>query len=180
MDERAFACAAMALCTTAAFGDGRRSGRILRDGDRVRSRRPGTRRRGRGPQIVGDRRTIETVVTVAVVDALKGRARGDRVLPRARRPGRSLSARDGRRAGVRRRRGGRALSQGPRAGVPLPFGLSQGVYRVVRGAAGQSLVTPPRWRQSPAASSAAIPSRRPMELAAFARSVRAIVEGRQR
>ncbi len=108
------ACAAIALCTTAAsamvvvpaeFSEMVTASDLVVQGRVVAVR----------PQIVGDRRTIETVITVAVVDALKGQPGETGVLPRARRSGRSLSARDGWRARVRRRRGGRALPQGPGA-----------------------------------------------------------------
>ena len=49
--------------------------------------------------------------------------------------------------------------------VPFPFGLSQGVYRVVRAASGQSLVTPPTVAEAPGRVVRGDPSRRPMELA---------------
>jgi hypothetical protein len=130
------------------------------------------------PQIVGNRRTIETVISVAVVDALKGQP-GETVYFRV--PGGQVGR-------YRRLMVGAPVFvegeevvlflKGRAPGVPFPFGLSQGVYRVVRGAAGQSLVTPPTVAEAPGRVVRGDPSRRPMELAAFARNVRAIAEGR--
>jgi hypothetical protein len=130
------------------------------------------------PQIVGNRRTIETVISVAVVDALKGQ------------PGETVYFRvPGGQVGRYRRLmvGAPAFVEGEEVvlflkgrapGVPFPFGLSQGVYRVVRAPSGQSLVTPPTVAEAPGRVVRGDPSRRPMELAAFARNVRAIAEGR--
>jgi hypothetical protein len=63
--------------------------------------------------------------------------------------------------------------------VPFPFGLSQGVYRVVRGADGRSLVTPPTVAEAAGRVVRGDPSRRPVELSAFARNVRDIAGSRQ-
>jgi hypothetical protein len=130
------------------------------------------------PQLVGDRRTIETVVTVAVVDALKGQS-GETVYFRV--PGGQVG---------RYRRimpGAPEFAEGDEVvlflrghapAIPFPFGLSQGVYRVVRGAGGSTLVTPPAIAEVPGRVVRGDPSRRPIELSVFAQSVRAIV-GRQ-
>ena len=64
-------------------------------------------------------------------------------------------------------------------GVPYPFGLSQGVYRVVRGADGRSVVMPPAVAESAGRVVRGDPSRRPVEFAVFATNVRTIAEGRQ-
>jgi hypothetical protein len=62
--------------------------------------------------------------------------------------------------------------------VPLPFGLSQGVYRVVHDAGGRSVVTPPIVSEAAGRVVRGDPSRRPVELSVFTRNVRAIAEGR--
>jgi hypothetical protein len=65
--------------------------------------------------------------------------------------------------------------------IPYLFGLSQGVYRVVRAADGRALVTPPAVMARGAGAERVVrgdPARRPVPLASFARDVRAIVEGR--
>jgi hypothetical protein len=61
-------------------------------------------------------------------------------------------------------------------GVPFPFGLSQGVYRVVRDASGRSLVTPPIVSEAAGRVVRGDASRRPIDLATFTRSVRAVAE----
>lgn len=131
------------------------------------------------PQLVGDRRTIETVVTVAVVDALKGQP-GETVYFRV--PGGQVG---------RYRRvmvGAPEFAQGDEVvlflkgrapAVPFPFGLSQGVYRVLHAADGSALVTPPAVADVPGRVLRGDPARRPLDLSAFARNVRAIAE-RQR
>ena len=128
------------------------------------------------PQLVGDRRTIETVITVAVVDALKGQ------------PGETIYFRvPGGKVGRYRRVmvGAPEFAEGDEVvlflrghapAMPFPFGLSQGVYRVVRGAGGSTLVTPPAIAEVPGRVVRGDPARRPIELSVFARSVRAIVE----
>ena len=128
------------------------------------------------PQLVGARRTIETVITVAVVDALKGQ------------PGETIHFRvPGGQIGRYRRvmigapefaEGDEVVLflQGRAPAMPFPFGLSQGVYRVVRGAGGSTLVTPPAVAEAPGRVVRGDPSRRPVELSIFARSIRAIVE----
>jgi hypothetical protein len=65
--------------------------------------------------------------------------------------------------------------------IPYLFGLSQGVYRVARGADGRALVTPPAAMARGAGTERLVrgdPARRPLPLASFASEVRAIVEGR--
>lgn len=65
--------------------------------------------------------------------------------------------------------------------IPYLFGLSQGVYRVVRQADGGAVVTPPAVRARGVAAERLVrgdPARRPLPLSSFAREVRTIVEGR--
>jgi hypothetical protein len=60
--------------------------------------------------------------------------------------------------------------------VPMPFGLSQGVYRVARGSDGRVMVTPPVVAQSVGRVVRGDATRRPIEMSEFARGVRAVVE----
>jgi hypothetical protein len=60
--------------------------------------------------------------------------------------------------------------------VPFPFGLGQGVYRVVHDAAGRSLVTPPTVAEAGGRVVRGDPSRRPVDLSVFARNVRTLAE----
>jgi hypothetical protein len=65
--------------------------------------------------------------------------------------------------------------------IPYLFGLSQGVYRVVRGADGRALVTPPAIMARGTGTERVVrgdPARRPLPLTSFAREVRNIVEGK--
>jgi hypothetical protein len=131
------------------------------------------------PQLVGDRRTIETVVTVAVVDALKGQP-GETVYFRV--PGGQIGRYRRFMVGVPEFQSGEEVVlflKGRPPAVPFPFGLSQGVYRVVRDAGGRSLVTPPTVSEAAGRVVRGDPSRRPVELSVFARNVRAIAERRQ-
>ena len=84
------------------------------------------------PQLVGARRTIETVVTVAVVDAIKGQP-GQTVYFRV--PGGQVGRYRRFLVGAPEFASGDEVVlflKGRPPGVPFPFGLSQGVYRVVR------------------------------------------------
>lgn len=131
------------------------------------------------PQIVGDRRTIETVVTIAVVDALKGQP-GPTVYFRV--PGGQVGRYRRFMVGAPEFAEGQEVVlflKGRPPVVPFPFGLSQGVYRVVRGADGRSLVTPPAVAEAAGRVVRGDPSRRPVELSAFARNVRDIAGSRQ-
>jgi hypothetical protein len=60
--------------------------------------------------------------------------------------------------------------------VPFPFGLSQGVYRVVRDETGRTLVTPPVVSEAAGRVVRGDSSRRQIELGTFTRNVRAIAE----
>jgi len=131
------------------------------------------------PQITGDRRTIETVITLSVVDALKGE------------PGSTVYFRvPGGQVGRYRRVmvGAPEFAEGDEVvlflkgrlpAVPMPFGLNQGVYRVARSRDGRSMVTPLVMSEVAGRVVRGDPARRPLEMSVFARDVRAIVE-RQR
>jgi hypothetical protein len=127
-------------------------------------------------QMVGDRRTIESVVTVSVAQAIKGD------------PGATVSVRvPGGVVGRYRRvmvgapsfRPGEEvvlfLSGRPPA-IPMPFGLSQGVYRVSRAADGRGLVAPPTLVEGRVVRGD--PARTPMDVNAFVAQVKAAMERR--
>lgn len=126
------------------------------------------------PQLVGDRRTIETLVTVAVVDALKGQP-GETVYFRV--PGGQVGRYRRVMVGAPEFAEGDEVVvflKGRAPAMPFPFGLSQGVYRVVHGGGGAALVTPPAISDAPGRVVRGDVSRRPIELSDFARNVRAI------
>jgi len=127
-------------------------------------------------QMVGDRRTIESVVTVSVAQAIKGD------------PGATVSVRvPGGVVGRYRRvmvgapsfRPGEDvvlfLSGRPPA-IPMPFGLSQGVYRVARTADGRGLVAPPPLVEGRVVRGD--PARAPMDVTSFVAQVKAAMERR--
>jgi hypothetical protein len=127
----------------------------------------------------GNRRTIETIVTVAVAQALKGQP-GETVTFRM--PGGDVGRYRRVMVGVPRFSSGDDVIVFLRGGAPaLPtvFGLSQGVYRVARTAEGRAVVAPAIF---PAAGAERVvrgdPARQPLALEAFAREVRARVEAR--
>ena len=132
-------------------------------------------------QQTGDRRSIETLVTVAVIDALKGRP-GDTVSFRL--PGGEVGRYRRVVVGVPRFAAGDDVIVFLRGGAPaLPtiFGLSQGLYRVMRTADGRAVVAPAPL-MAPAVGAERVvrgdPARQPLALDAFAREVRARAEAR--
>jgi hypothetical protein len=129
------------------------------------------------PQIVGDRRTIETVVTLTVLDAIKGQP-GATVYFRV--PGGQIGRYRRFMVGAPEFAAGDEVVlflKGRPPAVPFPFGLSQGVYRVVRAGDGRSLlVTPAIVSEAPGRVVRGDASRRPLELSVFTRNVRAIAE----
>ena len=128
----------------------------------------------RGVMTAG-RRTIESVVTLEVVDMLKGT------------PARAVSFRvpNGQVGRYRRVMVGAPefaagdevvlFLKGRAPGMPMPYGLSQGVYRVSRGGDGRATVAP---FVGDAAGRVVRgdPARRPLPVEAFARQVRAVLE----
>ena len=129
----------------------------------------------------GDRRTIETIVTVAVAQALKGQP-GDTVTFRM--PGGDVGRYRRVVVGVPRFSNGDDVIVFLRGGAPaLPtvFGLSQGLYRVARTAEGRAMVAPAPFMVPAAGAERVVrgdPARQPLTLEAFAREVRARVEAR--
>jgi hypothetical protein len=124
------------------------------------------------------RRTIESLVTVQVVDAIKGQ------------PGSTAYFKlPGGQVGRYRRvmvgapqcaRGDEVVLflKGSAPAVPMPFGLTQGVYRVNRDAAGRATVAP---MVAPGAERIVRgdPARRPLELEAFTSMVRTVAGSRR-
>jgi hypothetical protein len=123
------------------------------------------------------RRTIESLVTVQVVEAIKGT------------PGSTAYFRlPGGQVGRYRRvmvgapqcaRGDEVVLflKGSAPAVPMPFGLTQGFYRVNRDARGQAIVVP-MVNLGADRVVRGDPSRRPLELAAFTNLVRTIAGAR--
>lgn len=119
-------------------------------------------------------RAIETLVTIAVMNPVKGVA-GETVLFRV--PGGQVG---------RYRRivvGSPEFTRGDEVflflrgrppGMPMPFGLNQGVYRVMR-STGAAVVTP-LLAEGAGRVVRGDPARRPLALDAFSRQVRALME----
>lgn len=126
--------------------------------------------------MTGPRRVIESVVTVAVLEALKGA------------PGPSVAFRVPNGQVGRYRRvlvGAPEFEEGDEVVVfltgrppamPTLFGLSQGVYRVTRNTAARAVVTPAPVTGGAGRVVRGDPARGPMPIEAFTREVRAIVE----
>ena len=124
-------------------------------------------------RMVGDRRTIETVVTVQVLDALKGAVEATAAF---RVPGGEVGRYRRVMVGAPIFREGDEVVvflAGRPPAMPMPFGLNQGVYRVAR-AAGRATVAP-LVIDGQARVVRGDPARRPLAVDAFAASVRAIV-----
>lgn len=129
--------------------------------------------------LTGARRTIESIVTVSVITSLKGT------------PGATVSFRvpNGQVGRYRRVMVGApefeegdeivVFLQGRAPAIPSLFGLSQGVYRVVRDGASRALVTPPAVMARGLAAERVVrgdPVRTPMPVDQFAREVRSVLE----
>jgi hypothetical protein len=129
--------------------------------------------------LTGPRRTIESIVTVSVITPLKGT------------PGPSVSFRVPNGQVGRHRRvlvgapefeeGDEVVVflQGRAPAMPSLFGLSQGVYRVLRDSASRALVTPPPVMARGLAAERVVrgdPVRTPMPVDRFAREVRFVLE----
>jgi hypothetical protein len=125
-------------------------------------------------QTTAGRRSIESLVTVAVIDPIKGPA-ASRIVFRV--PGGEIGRYRRVVVGAPEFATGEEVViflSGQAPAVPAPFGLNQGVYRVTR-AGGQAMVTP----LVAAAAGRVVrgdPARRPLTIEAFTRQVRAIVE----
>jgi hypothetical protein len=133
-------------------------------------------------ELTGARRTIESFVTVAVITVLKGN------------PGATITFRVPNGQIGRYRRilvGAPEFAQGDEVvlflrgrapAMPTLFGLSQGVYRVIRDEAARPLVTPPPVMARGLAAERVVrgdPVRTPMPVEQFAREVRTVLEGRR-
>lgn len=126
--------------------------------------------------VTGPRRVIESFVTVAVLESLKGA------------PGASVTFRvpNGQVGRYRRILVGApefeegdevvVFLQGRPPAMPTLFGLSQGVYRVTRNAAARAVVTPQPLTAEAGRVIRGDSARRPMPIDAFAREVRTILE----
>lgn len=132
----------------------------------------------RGQQ-TADRRSIETIVTIAVAEALKGRP-GETVAFRL--PGGEVGRYRRVVVGVPRFASGDdviVFLRGMAPALPTVFGLSQGVYRVTRGPDGRAVVAPPLLH-APATGGERVvrgdPARQPAPLDVFAREIRLRVE----
>jgi hypothetical protein len=127
-------------------------------------------------QMTGGRRTIESLVTVSVLDSYKGgqertlvfRVPGGQVGRYRRVMVGAPDFADGDEVVLFLR--GRAPS------LPMVFGLNQGVYRVSR-SGGRGMVTPVI-TDGPGRVVRGDPARRPLALDAFARAVRSVTEQR--
>ena len=121
-------------------------------------------------QLVGDRRTIESVVTVSVMQAIKGDP-GATVYVRV--PGGEVGRYRRFMIGAPSFRSGEEVVlflSGRPPSIPMPFGLSQGVYRVSSAADGRRLIAPPLIEGRVVRGD---PARQPIEVAAFVQQVRA-------
>ncbi|MBI4262839.1 MAG: hypothetical protein HY657_00555 [Acidobacteria bacterium] len=129
--------------------------------------------------LTGPRRTIESVITLTVIESLKG-APGATV---------AFSVPNGQVGRYRRVLVGApefdvgdevvVFLQGRPPAMPALFGLSQGVYRVARDGASRALVTPPPVMARGLAAERVVrgdPVRTAMPVDAFAREVRAVLE----
>jgi hypothetical protein len=134
--------------------------------------------------LTGPRRTIESVVTLEVIEALKGALPADRTV--------SFRVPNGQLGRYRRvvvgapefARGDEVVVflRGKAPAIPTLYGLSQGVYRVTRDRNAGLLVMPaPVLAQGLGAERVVRgdPVRRPLSIDAFARQVRTIAEGRR-
>jgi hypothetical protein len=127
-------------------------------------------------QMTAGRRSIETLVTVRVIERLKGGASAQVVV---RVPNGQVGRYRRITVGAPEFADGDEVVlflSGRAPVVPMPFGLNQGVYRVTRGSGGgvvTPLVTEPAGRIV-----RGDPARRPLTVAEFGRQVRAAMERR--
>jgi hypothetical protein len=134
--------------------------------------------------LTGPRRTIESFVTVQVIQALKGSSPADGTV--------TFRVPNGQVGRYRRVVVGAPefaagdevviFLRGQAPAIPSLYGLSQGVYRVIHDASAGSLVMPaPVVAQGPGAERVVRgdPVRRPLPIDTFVRQVRTIAEGRR-
>jgi hypothetical protein len=134
--------------------------------------------------LTGPRRTIESLVTVQVIESLKGASTADGTV--------TFRVPNGQVGRYRRvvigapefARGDEVVVflHGQMPAIPTLYGLSQGVYRVVRAARAAPVVIPaPISAQGPGAERIVRgdPVRRPMQIDAFVRHVHSILETRR-
>jgi hypothetical protein len=125
--------------------------------------------------MIGPRQTIESVITLSVADTMKGTAGGQTVF---RVPGGRVGRYRRLMLGAPEFRTGDEVIlflKGRAPAIAMPYGLSQGVYRVARRAGG-AVVTP----AVTAAAGRVVrgdPSRRPLDPEAFARQVQLALAG---
>lgn len=126
-------------------------------------------------QMAGPRQTIESVITLAVADTMKGTPGAQAVF---RVPGGRVGRYRRVMVGTPEFQAGDEVIlflKGRAPAIAMPYGLSQGVYRVARRAGG-SVVTP-----AVAAATGRVvrgdPSRRPLDPDAFARQVQLALSG---
>jgi hypothetical protein len=127
-------------------------------------------------QLAGPHRVIESVVTLAVVQSLKGDAAGTV----------SFLVPNGQVGRYRRVLVGApefiegdevvVFLQGRPPAMPSVFGLNQGVYRVARDAAARAMVMPPRMAATNGRVVRGDPARVALPIDAFAREVRTVLE----
>jgi hypothetical protein len=123
------------------------------------------------------RRTIESLVTVQVVESMKG-APGTTAYFKL--PGGQVGRYRRVMVGVPQfSRGDEVVLflKGSAPAVPMPFGLTQGVYRVTRGGTGEATVMS-MMNVGTTRVVRGDPSRRPLDLAAFTNLVRSIAGSR--
>lgn len=124
-------------------------------------------------QTTAGRRSIESLVTVTVIDALKGGGATQVVF---RVPGGQIGRYRRVMVGAPEFTAGDEVVlflSGRAPALPMPFGLNQGVYRVSRDR-GQTMVTPLVTEQA-GRIVRGDPARRPLAIDAFARQVRSLV-----
>ena len=124
--------------------------------------------------LVGPRRTIESLVTLQIVDTIKGGEAGQTVF---RVPGGRVGRYRRVMAGAPQLAAGDEVIvflKGQPPALPMPYGLSQGVYRVAR-RGGAATVTPPASTEG--RTTRGDPSRRPLTPTAFADQVRLALAG---
>ena len=128
--------------------------------------------------LTGPRRTIESIVTISVITPLKGKP-GARVAFRV--PNGQVGRYRRVLVGAPEFEEGDEVVvflQGRAPAMPSLFGLSQGVYRVVRDSAARALVTPPPVMARGVAAERVVrgdPVRTPMPVDQFAREVRSVL-----